>query len=281
MKKKRITRVAAIHDLSCFGRCALTVIIPTLSEMGIQTVPLPTALLSTHTGGFDSLSFTDLSSQMKDISAHFDRLELEFDAIYTGFLGDARQIQTVIDFIDRFGGGDCMVFVDPVMGDDGELYSTYNDELVRGMARLCEHADIITPNLTEAYFLTGLPYETTKGSSRPEAEGRARLLRKKLRDITDAEVCITGIPYGENMVATYGSQNGHDKMYGAKHIGRGYPGTGDLFASVMLGALLNGKNFNSAAIKASRFTRDAIRYSEKFGDEARNGVVFEPLLKKL
>lgn len=279
---KRIPRVAAIHDLSCFGRCALTVIIPTLSAMGIQVVPIPTALLSTHTGGFEreQLAFTDLSDKMTDIADHFDRLGLEFDAIYTGFLGDAAQIDIVSDFIDRFGGGDCLVFVDPVMGDDGLLYSTYTDELMSGMAKLCAKADIITPNLTEACFLTGQPYVSSAGSE-VEAAEKASLLCEKLKGITSADVCITGIHYGDGMVATYASRAGESMMYGAKHIGRSYPGTGDLFASVMLGKLIGGMSFDVAAKTASKFTRDVIKYSEKFGDETRNGVILEPMLKKL
>ena len=277
---KRIPRVAAIHDLSCFGRCALTVIIPTLSAMGIQVVPIPTALLSTHTGGFDQIAFTDLSGKMTDIAEHFDKLGLEFDAIYTGFLGDATQIDIVSDFIDRFGGKDCLVFVDPVMGDDGVLYSTYTDELVSGMSKLCAKADIITPNLTEACFLTGQTY-VNSADSEADAKNAADLLREKLKNITDADICITGITYGDGMVATYASHAERSMLYGAKHIGRSYPGTGDLFASVMLGKLLGGLSFEDAAKKASKFTRDVIKYSEKFGDNARNGVVLEPMLKKV
>jgi pyridoxine kinase len=276
----RIPRVAAIHDLSCFGRCALTVIIPTLSAMGIQVVPIPTALLSTHTGGFENMAFTDLSDKMTDIAKHFDELGLEFDAIYTGFLGDSSQIEIVSDFIDRFGGKDCIVFVDPVMGDDGVLYSTYTDELVSGMAKLCAKADIITPNLTEACFLTGRSY-VDSFANESDAENAALIIREKLRKVTDAEVCITGIHYGDNMVATYASHSERSLFYGAKHIGRSYPGTGDLFASVMLGKLIGGNSFEVSARKASKFTRNVIKYSEEFGDSVRNGVVLEPMLKKI
>ena len=125
-KEIRIPRVASLHDLSCFGRCALTVVIPTLSAMGAQSVPIPTALLSTHTGGFTDMYFEELTDRMADISEHLSAIEVEFDAIYTGFLGSARQIDLVSSFIDRFSREGCPVFVDPVMGDDGELYSTYN-----------------------------------------------------------------------------------------------------------------------------------------------------------
>ena len=129
-----LKRVAAIHDISCFGRCALTVILPTLSAMGLQAIPLPTCLLSTHTGGFTELYFKDLTPSMEKITDHFDRLDLKLDAIYTGFLGNDGQIERVKAFIDRFATDKTLVAVDPVMGDDGELYSTYTPELMRGMA---------------------------------------------------------------------------------------------------------------------------------------------------
>ena len=134
--------VAAIHDLSCFGRCALTVVIPALSAMGIQVIPIPTALLSTHTGGFTDMYFEDLTDAMKPIARHFEELGLKFDAIYTGFLGSAKQIDIVSNFIRRFSDENTVVLVDPVMGDDGELYSTYTDEMRDRMYELCELADI-------------------------------------------------------------------------------------------------------------------------------------------
>ncbi|MBQ3015108.1 MAG: bifunctional hydroxymethylpyrimidine kinase/phosphomethylpyrimidine kinase, partial [Clostridia bacterium] len=153
-------RIAAIHDFSCVGRCALTVVIPTLSVMGYQTIPLPTALLSSHTGGVEGLYFRDLTADMHRIAAHFDRLEMTFGSIYTGFLGSVEQISVVREFINRFGktpdetGKAPLVLVDPVMGDDGVLYATYTKELADGMRELSTHAEVLTPNLTEACFLT-------------------------------------------------------------------------------------------------------------------------------
>ena len=158
-------RIAAIHDFSCVGRCALTVVIPTLSVMGYQTIPLPTALLSSHTGGFEGLYFRDLTADMHHISAHFDRLGMTFGSIYTGFLGSEEQISVVREFIERFGatpdetGKAPLILVDPVMGDDGVLYATYTQELANGMRELSTHADVLTPNLTEACFMLDIPYE--------------------------------------------------------------------------------------------------------------------------
>ena len=134
--KRKLPRVAALHDLSCFGRCALTVIIPALSASGIQTIPVPTALLSTHTGGFTNMHFRDLDDSIGDIARHFGELGLDFDAIYTGFLGSERQVRTVEDFIDRTADENTLIFVDPVMGDDGKLYSACFPELVAEMRRL-------------------------------------------------------------------------------------------------------------------------------------------------
>ena len=151
-------RIAAIHDLSCLGRCALTVIMPTLSVMGYQVVPIPTALLSTHTGGFTDLHFRDLTQDMEAIGNHFAALGTAFRAIYSGFLGSEEQIDSVSHFIERFGttpdesGQPPLILIDPVMGDDGELYSTYTHELMLGMRRLSQHAHLLTPNLTEACF---------------------------------------------------------------------------------------------------------------------------------
>ena len=156
-------KVAAIHDLSCFGRCALTVIIPTLSALGSQTVPIPTALLSTHTGGFENMFFADLSREMDEISNHFSSLGMEFDAVYSGFLGSEAQIGRVSSFIDKFAKKGAPILVDPVMGDDGVLYSTYTKELGMGMRQLVQKADIITPNYTEACFLTETEYRSTNG----------------------------------------------------------------------------------------------------------------------
>lgn len=152
----RLPRVAALHDLSCFGRCALTVVLPTLSAMGVQTVPLPTALLSTHTGGFVSPYFADLTPEMEKISAHWQTIDLTFDAIYTGFLGSAEQIDVVEQFLTRFRR-EALVLIDPVMGDNGVLYSTYTPEMAGRMQELCAHADLITPNLTEACFCADCP----------------------------------------------------------------------------------------------------------------------------
>lgn len=278
---ERIMRVAAIHDMSCFGRCALTVVIPVLSAMGIQVVPVPTALLSTHTGGFEDLYFRDLTDDMTEIGDHFSRLGLEFDAIYTGFLGSERQISVVSDFLDRFGKKSCLRFVDPVMGDDGALYSTYNDSLAAGMKHLCEKADIITPNLTEACYLTSTEYRDTGKMSENDAADLAAKVCRKLGDLTDADIVITGIDTVEGKVGCYCYTEECGRFFSRPKVGAGYPGTGELFASVMLGRLLKRKSFLSSAEYAADFTRRAVEYSLDFSSPVREGVIFEPLLGDL
>ena len=272
---KRIPpRVAAIHDLSCFGRCALTVIMPTLSALGAQVIPVPTALLSSHTGGFTDLYFRDLSSDIDEIAAHFDRLDLSFSAIYSGFLGSEAQIEKVERLIDRFGGEGVPVLVDPVMADDGELYSTYTKELVEGMKRLCYKADILTPNYTEACILTDTPYKAPETLGENEAIELGKTLLQKLTVFGAKRVVITGIPSGDDLLIFGQSEEGgicHREPL--LHVG--YPGTGDLFASVRLGLLLDGNSFENALTGAAEITTIAIEKTLHAETPVRDGVVLE------
>jgi pyridoxine kinase len=274
-------RIAAIHDLSCFGRCALTVVLPVLSAMGSQAIPIPTALLSTHTGGFESPYFHDLTADMREIIGHFSRLGISFDAIYSGFLGSAEQIQIVSDFIDRFGSGK-PVLVDPVIGDAGILYSTYTLEMVEGMTRLCKKADIITPNLTEACFLTGATHPTKHPESEQDALSLASRLCERLREtVGDKKIVITSIRYG-NMIANAFKIPGEDcRLAGTPYSGRDFPGAGELFASVLLGSIMQNAPFEAAVRKAAAFTLRVISETQKADTPAREGVLFEKFLGEL
>ncbi len=283
-------RIAAIHDLSCVGRCALTVILPTLSVMGCQVIPLPTALLSSHTGGFEGLHFHDLTEDMHAISAHFERLEMRFGAIYTGFLGSPEQISSVEDFIKRFGtlpdetGEKPLLFVDPVMGDDGELYSTYTPALVEGIRHLSSYAEILTPNLTEACLLTDTPYLDTAVLPSEDAWKFAEELLEKLHTSVSphARIVITGIPLEGELVANCGQNlDGSIFRVTREHTGRSYPGTGDIFASVLLGEVMRGKEFEAAAGLAADYTKLLIDASSKIPTPERMGVALEPYLKLL
>ncbi len=288
IKKTTPPKIAAIHDLSCFGRCALTVILPTLSVMGYQTVPVPTALLSTHTGGFDNLYFRDLTDGMDEIADHFSRLQIGFRAIYTGFLGSEKQISSVRSFINRFSdipdesGERPLVLIDPVMGDDGELYSTYTPELARGIRELCAHADVITPNLTEACFLTDIPYRDTACMSEKDAFSYVGSMMDILTDRNPHLTVITGIRLSDGSVANLLSdRDGSRHVVRQPECGASYPGTGDIFASVLLGKLLAGESFYSACEAAADFTAHLIRISCDVDSETRRGVALEPELWRL
>ena len=281
-------RIAAIHDLSCFGRCALTVILPTLSVMGYQVVPIPTAFLSTHTGGFTDLHFRDLTTDMEATSEHFERLGVRFRAIYTGFLGSAEQIRTVSEIIERFGdrpdesGARPLILVDPVMGDDGVLYSTYTHELMLGMRELCRHAQLLTPNLTEACFLTDTPYRDTLTMSPSEAIAFATALLERLTAVTDGRIVITGVSLADGTLANVGLDE-NKKIFTVirPHEVQHYPGTGDLFASVLLGRLLDGDPFPAAVSAAAEFTGTVMHESALIDTPARDGVALEYHLGKL
>ena len=281
-------RIAAIHDFSCVGRCALTVVIPTLSVMGYQTVPLPTALLSSHTGGFEGLYFRDLTNDMQHIAAHFDRLSMTFGSIYTGFLGSVEQISVVREFIEHFGktpdetGKAPIILVDPVMGDDGVLYSTYTKELADGMRELSTHAGVITPNLTEACFLTDTPYQDTAKLSQKEAEAFVLTLLQKLSGVCHGQIVITGIGLAGGIVANAG-RDADGRIFWVKRMCQdiSYPGTGDIFASVLLGALLQGDSFEVACTRAADFVVLLITESAKIDTPVRMGVALEAHLGAL
>ena len=282
--KRKLPRVAALHDLSCFGRCALTVIIPALSAAGIQTVPVPTALLSTHTGGFTDMHFCDLDASIEAVGKHFSELNIDFDAIYTGFLGSEKQVKTVEDFIDRTADANTLVFVDPVMGDDGKLYSACFPELVSEMKRLCERADIITPNLTEACLMTDTPYPDLTAMKAEQAQRLIDAIAEKIKGFTDAECIITGIHF-DGGVGTYCL----GRMHSERARRNDYPGTGDLFASVLLACIIRSGRphdkeiLQKGAAYASRFTADVIDYSLEYGadEPRRDGVLLEGCLGRL
>ena len=281
-------RSAAIHDFSCVGRCALTVVIPTLSVMGYQTIPLPTALLSSHTGGFEDLYFCDLTKDMHHIAAHFDRLGMTFGSIYTGFLGSEEQISTVRAFIERFGktpdetGKAPLILVDPVMGDDGVLYATYTKELANGIRELSTQAQVLTPNLTEACFLTDTAYQDTAKMTETEAEGFVLSLLEKLSHICHGKIVVTGIGLAGGIVANAGRDE-DGRIFWIKRTCQdiSYPGTGDIFASVLLGSLMQGDGFETACTRAADFIVLLITESAKIDTPVRMGVALEAHLGAL
>ena len=271
-------RVAAIHDMSGFGRCSLTVAIPILSAMGLQCCPLPTAFLSTHTGGFTGFTFLDMTDEIPKVAEHWKSLNLSFQAIYSGFLGSVRQIGMVEQFIREFRGPDTVVVIDPVMGDDGKAYQTYTAEMCAGTARLSQMADVITPNLTEAAFLLDCPYKELFGG-KPDFHGIVSRLSMEGK----RSVVLTGVSErpGRTGAMCFDAKTGRSEAVQTEFIAHPFHGTGDVFASVLTGALVKGKPLAEAAMQAAEFVRDCARRTAKEQLPIREGVDFEPLLSLL
>ena len=270
-----IPRVAAIHDLSGFGRCSLTIAIPILSAMGVQCCPLPTAFLSTHTGGFEGYTFADLTNEMAAAAAHWKSLDLRFDAVYSGFLGSERQIQIVENFIRDFRRSGTVVVVDPVMGDGGTVYRTYTPAMCQGMKRLAEKADIITPNLTEAALLLDIPY-----GELPTGEAGAKRIVERLSLEGKRSVVLTGFSSAPHLTGAlcYDAAAGRFSSVQVERVGREFYSTGDVFASVLTGALVNGEALHDAAQQAADFVLECARLTAANDLPLREGVDFEPLL---
>ncbi|MBD5080147.1 MAG: pyridoxamine kinase [Ruminococcaceae bacterium] len=264
-------RVAAIHDLSGFGRCSLAVIMPVLSAMGIQCCPVPTAVLSTHTGGFEDIAIKDLTDYIAPALAQYKKLGIGFDSVYSGFLASAEQIDHCLEFFSAYK--DSLKVVDPVMGDHGKPYRTYTPELCKRMGELVNVADVITPNLTEAAILLGEKYPPQLTA----AEVRSWLAR--LCERVKVAV-ITGVPLAEGVIANVGCdrEKGGFWRVDCDYVPASYPGTGDIFASVLTGGLLSGDSLPIAMDRATMFTQIAIKNTYSYGLEPRNGVLFEPSL---
>jgi len=239
--------------------------------MGVEVAAMPTALLSTHTGGIEGYTYLDLTDEMSKMAAHWKTLGLRFDAVYSGWLGSARQEALVEGFLDDFAGPAALRLVDPVMGDHGRLYSTYTPARVEGMARLCRKAGLITPNLTEAAFLLGEPYHA--GGWTPK---EARALCERLRALGPDRIVITGISTGPETVgaASLDEKDGF-ALHEMPRVSGVWHGTGDIFSAALLGALLNGFPLDAAAALAVDFTSGAIERTAQLGTDPRFGVDFE------
>ena len=268
-------RIAAIHDLSCFGRCSLTIALPVLSAMGCQCCPLPTALLSAHTG-FPGNTFLDLTVEMGRIADHWAAMDLQFGAIYSGFLGSADQVDTVARFFNTFKKSDTAVIVDPVMGDHGTAYRTCTPELCRGMRVLAENSDVITPNLTEAALLLDRPYEEIRQADAYEVVRRLSLGGRR-------SVVLTGYSSepGQTGTLCFDRDSGESKAVQTPREPQDFSGTGDLFASVLAGGVAKGVPLFQAAQAAADFVRDCIARTLAEGLTEQDGVDFEPLLGQL
>ena len=271
---KKTPRVAAIHDLSGFGRCSLTVALPILSVMGVQCTVMPTAYLSAHTA-FPRFTFLDLTDEMRKTMAHWQEMGLTFDAVYSGFLGDVDQIDIVSRFISAFRTEENFSVIDPVMGDNGRRYVTYTDEMCDATRRLVESADVITPNLTEASFLLNEAYD-----SLPTDEAGFAEVARALSGGGRRSVVLTGASDGPDTIgaAVYDRETDSVSFALTDRIPGEYHGTGDVFASVLTGALVQKKSLLESAQLAARFVRDCAERTYPQGTPIQEGVDFEPLL---
>ena len=270
-------QVLAIHDLSCVGRCSLTVALPVLSAAGLHVSVLPTALLSTHTGEFTGYTNLDLTQEMAKIYAHFQTLPLRFDGLYSGFLGSWAQRALVEDVFAHYRRADTLLLVDPVMADHGKLYATYTETLARDMGRLCRQADVIVPNLTEAAILLEASYR--EQPSFPQVEAMLRALHKRYGC---RQAVITGILRdGLLGAAAYDAQRDCVFFHGQPPMDHVFYGTGDVLASALLAGLMRGRSLSQATTLAVDFTYQSMLHTLDNGLPLRYGVAFEQALPML
>ena len=270
-------QVLAINDLSCVGRCSLTVAVPILSACGIHASALPTALLSTHTGEFIGYTCLDLTEEMRGILGHFATLPLRFDGVYSGFLGSFEQIELVASVIRQYRTDGSLTLVDPVMADQGRLYATYTEAMAAEMGRLCRLADVIVPNLTEACILMNVPYDPE-----PDEAAVMKLLEGLARRYGCGQTIITGVKReGLFGAAGFCAADGTFSYAGAEHLRQVFYGTGDVFASALMGAMLCGKTTGEATRIAVDFTHEAMLRTLENGLPLRYGAAFEQALPGL
>jgi len=267
-------KAAVINDFTSFGRCSLAVAIPVLSAMKVQCCPVPTAIFTNHTG-FASFSWMDYTAHMDDYITEWKKLGLRFNAIQSGFLGSQAQVDFVFRFLDAFRDEGTIVAVDPVMGDYGRLYSTYDRALAEGMRKFLSVADILTPNLTEACVLAGREYD-------PEiSDGELAALARDISDPNGAKVVVTGVQRNDALLNFAYERGKLPFVHSERKIGEDRSGTGDVFSSVILGDAVNGVGFPQSVVKASQFVAKAVKKSQELGVGLKDGLAFEEVLGDL
>lgn len=271
-------QVLAINDISCVGRCSLTVALPVLSAMGIETNVLPTAVLSTHTGGFTDFTFRDLTTDLLPIVEHWQSLQVKFAGIYSGYLGSLEQVGLVEQIINKVKNPETLIFVDPVMADQGKLYQNFNQEYVEKMKGLCKRANVLVPNMTEAALLLNRPYEDG-----PHDKTQIEAILKELAAFGADIVCLTGVFFTEKEIgaAFYERATGNIEYVFNKKITGDYHGTGDLFASILFGGIMRELPLLDAVQLAVDYTMKSIEATYKAQTDVRFGVQFEPFLWEL
>ncbi len=263
---------AAIHDLSGAGKCSLTVALPVLSVCGVETSVLPTAVLSTHTGGFTGFTYRDLTEDLLPMARHWKEAGFHFQALYSGFLGSEAQIDLVTEIFQMFREPGTFVVVDPVMGDNGKLYQTYTEEMAQSMVRLCRRADLVVPNLTEACRLLEIPYQEG-----PYTESFIGEVLAGLCGLGPGKAVLTGVYLEEDRLgaACLDSKTGRPEFFLRDRLEGLYHGTGDLFASTLLGGLFNGMSLSEACDVAVEFTHKTIASTKEKSKDFRFGPKFE------
>ncbi len=271
----------SIQDVSCIGKCSLTVALPIISAMGVECAIVPTAVLSTHTQ-FNDFTFRDLTDDMEPIKEHWKKEDFKFDALYTGYLGSKRQIDIVADYFDTFKSNENVIVMDPAMADNGKLYVGFDEDFAKEMAKLCSKADVILPNISEASLMLGVDYP---GEDASIDEVKDLLL--KLAELGPKHAVITGVELGDNKFGFmgYDTEKKEFYSYGNDKVDMKSHGTGDVFASTFTGALMNDKSIYEALKIAADYTREAIKNTYDDPNAITYGVNFESeipyLLKQL
>ena len=269
-------RILTIQDISCLGKCSLTIALPIISAMGVETVILPTAVLSTHTM-FKNFTVKDLTDELIPITDHWKSENVHFDAIYTGYLGSAEEIDIVKRIFREFKTDDTLIFIDPVMADNGKLYPAFDLAYAKLNAGLCGEADVIVPNITEACFMTDTEYKETYD------EAYIKELLKKLAALGAKKTVLTGVSLSEGKTGVYGfdSEKNDYFIYQNDRVDAQYHGTGDVFSSVSVGALMRGFSMEDAFRIAADYTADTIRETLKNPEKPWYGVDFEATIPEL
>ena len=270
-------RIVTIQDISCLGKCSLTVALPIISALGVEAAVVPTAVLSTHTMFREGYTFCDLTDEMAPIADHWTREGFTFDAVYTGYLGSQRQLALVADYFDRFGKEDAVIVVDPVMADNGKLYTGFTTEFAHEMAKLCGKADLVLPNITEACFMLDVPYRTDF------SEEELKELLVRLADLGPRYAALTGVSLNAGRLGalSYDKVTGEFFYYDRPYISVSFHGTGDIFASTTTGALARGMSVNKALTLAVDFTVESMLKTLAEPNYNTYGVNFEQAIPYL
>ncbi len=270
-------RIVTIQDISCIGKCSLTVALPIISACGVETAVIPTAVLSTHTA-FQGFTFRDLTEEITPISEHWKKEGIGFDAIYTGYLGSFEQLELVSRLIDQFKTEDNLIIVDPVMADNGALYPGFTQEFVAEMAKLCGKADVIVPNLTEASYMLQIPYVGEEYS-----EENIKEMLVSLSQLGTKKVVLTGVSFAPDQlgVMAYDAEQKRFFRYFNEKLSASFHGTGDVFASAMTGAMMNNCSLEQALEVAVDYTVESIRKTMEDPEHRWYGVNFERAIPML